>query len=92
MKKFKKMLVVLFIIGGVLLVSKGISNARAAALESERAAVEEYVTCLKENFTQRDYCARKQGQNYHLLDQQMKKYGYDYVQKGYDLYVVEIDK
>lgn len=51
--------------------------------------VETYVTCLKDNWTQRDYYAKKQGANYIILDQQLEKYGYTYKQVGYDLFVVE---
>ena len=51
--------------------------------------VETYVTCLKDNWTQRDYCAKKQGANYIILDRQLEKYGYTYKQVGYDLFVVE---
>ena len=51
--------------------------------------VETYVTCLKDNWAQRDYCAKKQGANYIILDQQLEKYGYTYKQVGYDLFIVE---
>lgn len=64
-------------------------NAKAENLKREQEMVNTYVTCLKENWTQRDYCARQQGSNYYYMDQLVKKYGYKYIQKRYDLYIVE---
>lgn len=57
-------------------------------LEEERL-VNEYVQCLEDNWTQRDYCARQVGSEYHYMDLLIEKYGYTYKQVGYDLYVVK---
>ena len=65
------------------------NNIKQNRIKEERAMVETYVTCLKDNWTQRDYYAKKQGANYIILDQQLEKYGYTYKQVGYDLFVVE---
>lgn len=59
----------------------------------EKQVMENYIQCLQDNFTQRDYCSRQvSGTNYRILDQKLEKYGYTYKQVGYDLYLVQIDK
>ena len=79
-------MLVVILIGGLIILYNNIKQNR---IKEERAMVEKYVTCLKDNWTQRDYYAKKQGANYIILDQQLEKYGYTYKQVGYDLFVVE---
>ena len=81
-----KIVLVVILIGGLIILYNNIKQNR---IKEERAMVETYVTCLKDNWTQRDYYAKKQGANYIILDQQLEKYGYTYKQVGYDLFVVE---
>ena len=85
----KRIGVVLLAIVIGLLIGMLIKNAKAENIKREKEMVNSYVTCLKENWTQRDYCARKQGASYHYMDQLIEKYGYKYIQKGNDLYIVE---
>ena len=67
-----------------------VNAKKAQDAENEKQLVENYVQCLKDNFTQRDYCSRQvSNTNYRILDQKLEKYGYSYEQVGYDLYVVE---
>lgn len=77
--------VIIIIIAGV----KVRNNIIEKRNMEEKAAVETYVACLKENWTQRDYCAKQQHSNYYYLDLLLEKHGYTYKQVGYDLYVVE---
>ena len=81
-----KVTLVIILMGGLIILH---NNAKQNRIKEERAMMETYVTCLKDNWTQRDYCARKQGSNYIILDQQLDKYGYKYKQVGYDLILVE---
>lgn len=85
----KRIGVVLLAIVIGLLIGMLMKNAKAENIKREKEMVNTYVTCLNENWTQRDYCAREQGTSYHYMDQLIKKYGYKYIQKGYDLYIVE---
>lgn len=89
LKKWVKVLLV--IIGVIVLVS--IISLRIISIQKqnkkyEKEMVQTYVTCLENNWTQRDYCARQQDSNYHYMDLLIEKYGYSYKQVGYDLYVV----
>ena len=86
LKMWVKVTLVIILIGGLIILH---NNAKQNRIKEERAMMETYVTCLKDNWTQRDYCARKQGSNYIILDQQLDKYGYKYKQVGYDLILVE---
>lgn len=83
-----------FIIVGLLLVTAfavAYNNYKTNEKIKEQELVNNYITCLKENFTQRDYCGRKvSNTDYRFLDQLIKQYGYDYKQVGYDLYVIEL--
>ena len=85
LKMWVKVVLVIILIGGLII----LHNIKQNRIKEERAMVETYVTCLKDNWTQRDYCAKKQGANYIILDRQLEKYGYTYKQVGYDLFVVE---
>ena len=86
LKMWVKVVLVIILIGGLIILYNNIKQNR---IKEERAMVETYVTCLKDNWAQRDYCAKKQGANYIILDQQLEKYGYAYKQVGYDLFIVE---
>jgi hypothetical protein len=62
-------------------------KVKVANIEEENHMVHEYVACLQDNHTQRDYCARKQGASYYYMDQLVEKYGYEYTQVGKDLFI-----
>lgn len=91
-RRLKKWVKVLLVIIGVIvlvsLISIRISSIQKQNKEYEKEMVQTYVTCLENNWTQRDYCARQQDSNYHYMDLLIEKYGYSYKQVGYDLYVV----
>lgn len=103
-KKYRKLLFAikkLFNIGlkvtivllAVLLVKDKITTVNAKNAIKEDEIMLNYIECLKDNFTQRDYCSRKvSNTNYRILDQKLEKYGYKYKQVGYDLYLVNIDE
>lgn len=82
----KKLLAVLGIVLAITLVI-------GASIKSERSerkqAVARYVACLRDNYMQRDFCARQQGMSYIFLDQWLEDEGYSYGVDGYDLYLVE---
>ena len=75
----KRIGVILLAIVIGLLIGMLMKNAKAENIKREKEMVNTYVTCLNEKWTQRDY----------YMDQLVKKYGYKYIQKGYDLYIVE---
>lgn len=87
------------VLGGIVIISAIISVSNLMKDIKKNQKIEEYntmtayISCLQDNFTQRDYCSRQVSQtSYMILDQKLEKYGYKYVQKGYDLYLVEISK
>ena len=88
-KLLKKIGAITLVILSILVISMLMKNAKAQRIQEEKEMVNTYVTCLQDNFTQRDYCARQQGASYYVMDQLVEKYGYKYIQKGYDLYIVE---
>ena len=65
MKKLVNVLVLIVL--GVLLVNQ-VNLVKEQNAQQEKELVESYVECLQDNFTQRDYCAKKQGANYIILD------------------------
>ena len=90
MKKMLSVLVILVL--GVLVVNQVNLVKENNKLEEEKL-VNAYVECLKENHTQRYYCANKvSNTSYQMLDQKLEKYGYTYKQVGYDLFVEKIEK
>lgn len=90
MKKIINVLVLVVL--GVLLVNQ-VNLVKEQNAQQEKELVESYVECLQDNFTQRDYCARQVSDtNYRILDQKLEKYGYQYTQKGYDLYIEKVEK
>lgn len=77
----------------ILLIKDRINTVKAQNIAEENRIMNAYIECLKDNHTQRDYCARQvSNTNYRILDQKMEKYGYKYKQVGYDLYLVDINK
>ena len=55
------------------------NNARKTLQQREKETMTKYIECLKENFTQRDYCARKLHESYTFLDRKLEDYGYCYI-------------
>lgn len=82
----KKGYLVLGILIGVVGMSV-ISRVQQDHIRKENQMVHEYVACLQDNYTQRSYCAKEVGSNYYYMDQLVEKYGYEYTQVGYDLYI-----
>lgn len=92
-KLFKFTLNIIIILLAVLLIKDRIITVKAQDKAKEDQVMEAYIECLQDNFVQRDYCARKvSNTNYRILDQKIGNYGYKYEQKGYDLYLVDINK
>ena len=90
MKKMLNVLVVLVI--GVVVVNQVNLVKENNKLEEEKL-VNAYVECLRENHTQRYYCAHQVSDtSYQILDQKLEKYGYTYKQVGYDLFVEKVEK
>lgn len=89
----KKMLsLVLVLVMGVLVVNQVNLQKENNKLEEEKL-VNAYVECLRENHTQRYYCASQVSDtSYQILDQKLEKYGYTYKQVGYDLFVEKVEK
>lgn len=90
MKTNKKRII--YVIIGLLLVATYVvanNNYKKNQQKKEQELVTQYVQCLKDNFTQRYYCAEKLESNYYYLDSLLEEYGYKYEQVGYDLYVKE---
>lgn len=90
MKKMLSVLVVLVL--GVLVVNQVNLVKENNKLEEEKL-VNAYVECLRENHTQRYYCASQVSDtSYQILDQKLEKYGYTYKQVGYDLFIEKVEK
>lgn len=90
MKKMLNVLVVLVI--GVLVVNQ-VNLVKENNKIQEEKLVNEYVECLRDNYTQRYYCAHQVSDtSYQVLDQLIEKYGYTYKQVGYDLSVEKVEK
>lgn len=84
----KKILIGVALIGSGMLLMNTINNIKEENKRHEEQLVQDYVECLQENHTQRDYCARQVGSEYHYMDLLIENYGYTYEQVGYDLYLV----
>ena len=83
---------VLVLVMGVLVVNQVNLQKENNKLEEEKL-VNAYVECLRENHTQRYYCASQVSDtSYQILDQKLEKYGYTYKQVGYDLFVEKVEK
>lgn len=92
-KLFKFVLSIIIILLAVLLIKDRIITVKAQNKAKEDQIMGAYIECLQDNFVQRDYCAKKvSNTDYRILDQKINTYGYKYEQKGYDLYLVSIDK
>lgn len=65
-------------------------EAHRTLQEREKETMIKYIECLKENFTQRDYCARKLNESYTFLDRKIVDYGYCYVSDGVNLYIQQL--
>ena len=91
MKKehIKRVMVIILI---ATLFTIAITENRKTVQQREQQVVEKYVECLKENFTQRDYCGRKVGESYQWLDRKLSDYGYCYETDGINLYIRSIKK
>ena len=87
-RRIKRWVKVLLVIVGVIVLVDLLNNISKSNKEYEKEMVQTYVTCLENNWTQRDYCAKQQNSNYYYMDSLIGKYGYSYKQVGYDLYVV----
>ena len=89
----KKMLnVIVIIIIGILVVNQ-INLVKENNKIQEEKLVNEYVECLRDNHTQRYYCASQVSDtSYQVLDQLIEKYGYTYKQVGYDLFIEKVEK
>ena len=84
---------VAIVILAVITIKNHIMEVKAYNEAKEKEVVMNYIQCLEDNFTQRDYCSKKVSDtSYIILDQKLEKYGYGYKQVGYDLYVIEIEK
>lgn len=73
-------IVLTLIVVGFIIATINIANN---SKKNEEELMNNYISCLNENFTQRDYCAKK-------LDNLLKANGYIYKQKGYDLYLTKV--
>lgn len=71
---------------GVLITVSNINTK--AQYKNRQEAIIKYVYCLKNNFVQRDYCARQLNSDYIILDQWFHEFGFSYKQIGYDLYII----
>ena len=94
LKKWVKVVLGSIIIcGAIISTNTLIENVQKNQELEESKIMVAYINCLQDNFTQRDYCSKQvSSANYLLLDQKLEKYGYKYIQKGYDLYLVNINK
>lgn len=94
MKKLLKIGVrITIVILAILLIKDRINTVNTQNKAREDQVMNAYIECLKDNWTQRDYCARKvSNTDYRILDQKIEKYGYKYKQVGYNLYLVDVNK
>ena len=90
MKKLVNVLVLVML--GIVVVNQ-VNLVKANNKLEEEKLVNAYVECLRENHTQRYYCASQVSDtSYQILDQKLEKYGYTYKQVGYDLFVEKVEK
>lgn len=74
----------------IIIIALSVKQNKINRQLEEKKIIQEYIDCLQENFVQRDFCASKQNQDYHILDQLMSKYGFEYEQNGKDLKIKEV--
>ena len=90
MKKMFNVLAILVL--GVLVINQ-VNLIKENDKLKEEKLVNAYVECLRENHTQRYYCASQVSDtSYQTLDQKLEKYGYTYKQVGYDLFIAKVEK
>lgn len=66
-------------IGTILVASNIITNINIKAEYKNRLKiVERYIICLETNYGQRDYCAKKEGIPYQIIDQYAEYYGWNF--------------
>lgn len=87
MKKLRKGVKITIIILALIIISLIIKNYQENKEQKESILVIQYIECLQNNFMQRDYCGSKMNKDYKIMDQLIKKYGYDYEEKGKDLII-----
>lgn len=67
------------------------TNYKQSQKIKEQEMINNYVECLKSNYTQRNYCSKKVSHtDYRILDQLMTKYGYQYKKVNNDLIVIKV--
>ena len=91
MKKLKKGVKITIIILALIIISLIIKNYQENKEQEESILATQYIECLQNNFMQRDYCGKQLNQEYKIMDQLIKKYGYKYEEKGKDLIIVKVD-
>ena len=90
MKKMLTLIIIMIVI--VLFVNK-VNTIKENNKLQEKKLVNNYVECLKDNHTQRYYCANKiSNKSYKTLDKLIEKYGYTYKQVGYNLFIEKVEK
>ena len=90
MKKILNLIMIIIVI--VLFVNK-VNTIKKNNKLQVRKLVNDYVECLKDNHTQRYYCASKvSNKSYKTLDKLVEKYGYTYKQNGYNLFIEKVEK
>lgn len=90
MKKMLNLIIIMVVI--VLFVNK-VNTIKENNKLQEKKLVNDYVECLKDNYTQRYYCSNKvSNKSYKELDKLVEKYGYTYKQVGYNLFIEKVEK
>lgn len=91
MKKIRKWVKVVIIILALIMIALLVKQNKIKKELEEKQIVGQYIECLQDNFMQRDYCGSKINKDYRIMDQTIKKYGFDYEEKGKDLIIVKVD-
>ena len=91
MKKIRKWVKVVIIILVLVIIALLVKQNKINREIKEKEMVGQYIECLQDNFMQRDYCSSKINKDYRIMDQLIKKYGFDYEEKGKDLIIVKVD-
>ena len=91
MKKIRKWVKVVIIILVLIMIALLTKQNKIKKELEEKQIVGQYIECLQDNFMQRDYCGNQINKDYRIMDQTIKKYGFDYEEKGKDLIIVKVD-
>ena len=91
MKKIRKWVKVVIIILALVIIALLMKQNKINRELEEKQNVAQYIECLQDNFMQRNYCGNKINKDYRIMDQLIKKYGFDYEEKGKDLIIVKVD-